>query len=80
MKTLIQQIKEQQSTSLNNLIAWAGNRSILARTLGTSPQVVAHWVKRGRISAKMAVVADIKTNSSISKEQLRPDVITWEDK
>lgn len=78
MKTYAEQTKQQQSMALSTLIEWAGNKSVLARLLGVSPQAVAAWELRGRISAKKALAADSLTVGRITKEQLRPDVINWE--
>ena len=78
MKTYAEQTKEQQKEVLSTLIEWAGNKSVLARLLGVSPQAVAAWVLRGRISAKKAITAESLTSGVITKEQLRPDVINWE--
>lgn len=78
MKTLIEQIREEQQLSITKLIKWAGTKAILARSLGTTPQVVGHWAKRGRIAAKYAVKAETLTKGYLTKEQLRPDVINWE--
>jgi len=71
------QIKNEQSINLLRLIEFAGNQARLARALDVTPQVVAGWVKRGRISATMAIIAERETNGFITKEQLRPDVAVW---
>lgn len=72
-------IKERQLESLMRLIEFAGSQTRLARELGVTPQVVHGWVRRGKISATMAIVADRRTKGIISKEDLRPDVHTWFD-
>ena len=71
------QIRNEQSVHLMRLIEFAGSKARLARALGVTPQVVAGWVKRGRISATMAIVAERECNGVITKEQLRPDVHIW---
>jgi DNA-binding transcriptional regulator YdaS (Cro superfamily) len=78
MKTLAQQIKSQQAKSLIKLIGYFGSQSRAASFLDVSPQVVSKWMSRGRISAKMALKAQIITGNYISREDLRPDVMVWE--
>lgn len=73
----IEQIKSQQKNEFFKLLAWVGSQARLARQLGVEPQVVAGWVKRGRISAKMANLVDIKTMGKFKREDLRPDIEEW---
>ena len=70
-------IEQQQKAALSDLIGWAGGQSRLATRLGVSEQVITNWVRRGRISAKAAILAEQKSNGLIKKEQLRPEVKTW---
>lgn len=78
MKTHAELIKQKQKAALTSLIEWAGNKSVLARLLKVSPQAVAAWALRGRISAKKSIEAEELTNGYLTKEQLRPDVSRWE--
>ena len=71
------EIEKQRRLSLIRLIEFAGSQSRLARALNVSPQVVRGWVKRGRISATYAKVAEKETNGFLTKEELRPDVTVW---
>lgn len=71
------QVKTEQALSLSRLIVWAGGQSALARGLNVDRQVVHQWIKRGRISAMMAIEAERETNGWITKEELRPDVTNW---
>ena len=81
MKTLAQQIKEQQAKNLMKLIEYFGSQSTLAARLDVTPQAVQGWILRGRISAKMAIQAQkVVTDDYITKEELRPDVKNWENK
>ncbi len=75
--SLAQEIKNKQKESLDTLINWFGNQKMTAHKLDVSKQVVSNWVARGRISAQMAVKAEAITGSSITKEELRPDVLEW---
>ena len=70
-------IKQEQAAALLKLIKFAGGQSRLARGLGVSRQVVNEWVKRGRISAMMAIEAEKETNGYVTKGELRPDVENW---
>lgn len=73
------EIMNQQEKALNSLIEWAGTQTRLAHNLGVSPQVVSAWVKRGRISACMAIEVEKLTKGRFTKRDLRPDVIKWID-
>jgi len=75
--TLAQRMKKEQKESLNLLIEWFGGQTKTAHYLETTKQNVHSWVKRGRISATFAIVAEEATQGDITKEQLRPDVLTW---
>ena len=78
MKTLAQQIKATQAKSLIKLIGYFGSQARTAAYLNVSPQVVSKWVTRGRISAKMAMHAQVVSGNYVSREDLRPDVANWE--
>ena len=78
MKTLAQQIKAQQAKSLIKLIGYFGSQARAAAYLDVSPQVVQGWLLRGRISAKMALKAQVVTGNYLSREDLRPDITNWE--
>jgi len=71
-------IQQQQKDQLQLLIEWFSSQAKLAHFIKVSPQVVSNWVARGRISAKCAIRAEAITNGEFKKEQLRPDVLTWE--
>jgi DNA-binding transcriptional regulator YdaS (Cro superfamily) len=75
----IKQIQKQQKQELSRLIGWVGNQSILARQLGVSQQVVSSWISRGRISATYATAVERKTNGLFKRDDLRPDVINWNE-
>jgi len=72
-----EKIKELQRSELSRLLAWVGSRTRLADELGVTRQAVYDWVKRGRISAVMAIEVDTKTKGEFKKESLRPDVVNW---
>lgn len=74
-KELEQQMKEQ----LEKLVEWSGSQVRLAHCLNVSRQVVHSWVKRGRISASMAIEVEKITKGRFTKRDLRPDVIKWID-
>lgn len=73
-------IKKQQKDELFKLLSWVGNQAQLARQLNVSRQVVAGWVKRGRIAAKYATEVERKTNGLFKRDDLRPDVFEWFEK
>ena len=77
MKSIKEQIEEQQKQELSRLLDWAGNQSRLADMLGVTRQVVYGWLMRGRISATAAAEAEKQTRGIISKRSLRPDVKEW---
>lgn len=78
--SILTQHKSQQAAYLIKLVAWAGNQTVLANELGVSRQVVHGWLTRGRISATMAIKVEEITCGKFTKEQLRPDVKTWDEK
>lgn len=71
------QIKTKQAQQLIKLVEWFGTQSMMAHDLGVSRQTVNNWLKRGRISATMAIKAEKLTNGHFKKQDLRPDVIAW---
>jgi len=73
-------IQQQQKDQLNALVVWFGGQSQLAAQMGVTKQAAHNWVARGRISAKCAIKAETTTNGEFTKEQLRPDVLEWENK
>lgn len=73
-----QKIADKQKTALG--ILWRTfdfNKSLLAKELGVSRQVVNNWFARGRISAIMAIRAEQHEKVTITKEEMRPDVKEW---
>jgi|GEM_PF-1622283 len=78
--TYAEKIKQQQKDKLTCLVSYFGGQSQLASEMGVSSQAVFNWIARGRISAKCAIVAEIKTGGDFKREDLRPDVISWENK
>jgi len=72
-------IKQQQADELMKLLAWIGSRKRLADECGVTPQAVYEWVKRGRISAKAATTVHFKTDGYFKREELRPDVVKWDE-
>ena len=77
MKSIKEQIKEQQDRELSRLVDWAGNQSRLADMLGVTRQVVYGWLMRGRISATSAAEAEKQSRGLFTKRALRPDVSEW---
>lgn len=73
-------IKRKQKESLGKLWRiFSFNKSLIARELGVSNQVVNNWFSRGRISATMAIKASEhpKVSGLILKEDFRPDIKEW---
>jgi DNA-binding transcriptional regulator YdaS (Cro superfamily) len=77
MRTLAEKLKSEQSKYLIKLIGYFGSQARCAAYLDVSPQVVQGWILRGKISAKMALQAQIVTGNFVTREQLRPDVLNW---
>ena len=71
------EIKQMQKEQLTRLLEWVGSRKRLADELGVTRQAVYEWIKRGRISAVMAIKVDKRTDGLFTKESLRPDVVRW---
>lgn len=71
------QIQKQEKEQLERAVAWAGSKSMLAKILGVSPQVVHGWCKRGRISATSAAHLEKITEGLFKKSEMRPDVKEW---
>ena len=72
-----EELEQQQKQQLFKLLAWVGSQTQLARQLGVSRQVVAGWVKRGRIAAKYATEVERKTDGLFKRADMRPDVFEW---
>ena len=76
--TYAEKIKQKQERELARLLEYFGTLTHLAHELGTSPQTCFNWLARKKISKAGAIKAQQVTNGKFKKEQLRPDVITWE--
>ena len=74
----IKELRESQKSEMFKLIVWVGSQSRLAKSLGVERQVVAGWVRRGRVSASAAIKIEQLTDGLFKKEALRPDVVCWE--
>lgn len=71
-------IEQQQKTGLGKVWRYFEyNKASMARALDMTPQAINDWFKRGRVSAKKAIIIDHLTNGEITKEELRPDVKEW---
>lgn len=77
MTSIKEQIEQQEKEQLEAVVAWAGSASVLATILDVTPQVVHGWIKRGRISAKLAARLETITNGKFKKAEMRPDVKDW---
>jgi DNA-binding transcriptional regulator YdaS (Cro superfamily) len=73
------EIKQQQSDELNRLLEWIGTKVKLANECYVSAQSVNGWFKRGRISRNAATIVHRKSDGLFKREDLRPDVITWNE-
>ena len=72
-------IKQAQALELMQLIKWVGSRARLASQCDVTPQAVHNWVKRGHISKKAATIIHRKSDGYFKREELRPDVVTWDE-
>jgi DNA-binding transcriptional regulator YdaS (Cro superfamily) len=73
------EIEEKQRHQLNKLLAWVGSKTRLASETGVSRQAVYMWIERGRISATAATIVHRKTDGLFKRDDLRPDVTTWNE-
>lgn len=64
----------ERTDLLNRAIAIFGNQSRLADAIGYSQHAVWHALKRGQVSAKMALAIHRATNGKVKKHDLRPDI------
>lgn len=60
---------------MDKLILFFGGRDEAAKALGISPSYIS-MVKHGRrkFSPSLAVLIDKKTNGTVTKQELRPDI------
>jgi len=72
-------IKQQQAQELMELIKWVGGRARLAHTCGVTSQAVYEWVKLGQISKRAATIIHRESDGFFKREELRPDVIKWDE-
>ena len=72
-------IKQQQAQELMELIKWVGGRARLAYACGVTSQAVYEWVKLGQISKRAATIIHRKSYGFFKREELRPDVIKWDE-
>jgi DNA-binding transcriptional regulator YdaS (Cro superfamily) len=72
-------IKQQQAHELFELIKWVGGRARLAHTCGVTSQAVYEWVKLGQISKRAATIIHRKSDGFFKREELRPDVLIWNE-
>ncbi|MHB1564115.1 MAG: Cro/CI family transcriptional regulator [Leptospirillum sp.] len=60
------------SLSLNDVIEYFGNQSILARSLGIKPQAVQQWIARGQIPIRRAIQIERLTDGKIRLDDMLP--------
>lgn len=72
-KSELMQVQKQR---LNELIEYCGNASHIARMIDLSPQAIAAWIRRGKVSKKGAImIAEHETlGEKFDAEYLRPDL------
>lgn len=58
------------SLSIESLIEFFGNQSILARKLGIKPQAVQQWLVRGQIPIRRAIQIERITGGEIRLEDI----------
>lgn len=58
------------SLSIEELIEYFGNQSILARKLGIKPQAVQHWSIRGHLPIRRAIQIERITEGKIPLEAI----------
>ena len=64
-------------TSLNLLLAHFGTKAEMARQVNMSRNAVSYWFSRGRVGRIAAKNFGSMKSVPFTKEQLRPDIITW---
>ena len=60
-------------SAIDQAISRAGGVSALAKLLGTSPQVVCNWRRRG-IPAERVLAVEQATEGEVTRYDLRPDL------
>lgn len=65
--------------ALITAISLLGNQTALATAIGTTPQVITNWLRRGRVSVDFCMKIERATGGRVSCEMLRPDV-DWADR
>jgi DNA-binding transcriptional regulator YdaS (Cro superfamily) len=61
--------------ALEKAIAILGSRSVLARKIGYTPQLIGMMINgKARISAEVAMAVQIATDHSVMVYELRPDL------
>jgi len=79
-ETYAQAVAAKKKDSLMELIEWFGGHQNTIGMMRITKQTLHNWIKRGAISKNSAVDAEYVTNGEFTKERLRPDVISWENK
>ena len=78
LRVKIMSFENQQKIGLGKVWKYYGyNKASMARALDVTPQAINDWFRRGRVSAKKAIIIDGITGGQITKEELRPDVKEW---
>lgn len=76
--TYQEQYRLQQKASVEKLLSYFnGNKTAMARAIGLHPQNGPQWVRLGRVSREAARRFDADPAIPLTKEELRPDVLTW---
>lgn len=60
--------------ALMRAIQHVGSQSGLARYIGSTPQTVSNWIKRGNVPAEHCPAIERATGGKVRCEEIRPDV------
>jgi Putative antitoxin of bacterial toxin-antitoxin system, YdaS/YdaT/HNH endonuclease len=59
---------------INKAIEITGSQSALAHLCGVKQPSVANWLRRNKVSAKVAIAIECATKGQVTREELRPDI------
>ena len=66
---------KNEENSLQQAVSYCGSQAELARRLGLDKSTVTSWIKgRRKITAETAVAIEKLTESTVLREDLRPDL------
>lgn len=65
---------EQKNSVLAKAIELVGSQELFAQRVDVTQQAVSKWLKKGKVPAEYAVLAEHATDGRISRQKFRPDL------